>query len=80
MQLPHEHGISTDMRSNENQARPIVLRELSLLRALGASLSIPRKLRRVPLSLPDQRLPQSDAFPLVPRHGESAVLVPEERS
>jgi hypothetical protein len=70
------------MRSNENQARPLVLRELSLLRALGASLRTssrrPRKLRRSPLSLPPARLPKRDAFALLLR--DSAALAPEENS
>jgi hypothetical protein len=48
------------MPSKENHARSIVLRELSLLRALGASLRRPRKLGR--RSLPPAVSPPPDAF------------------
>jgi hypothetical protein len=56
------------MRSKDTNARPTVLRELSLLRALGTSLRTPRhhpaKASRA--SLPLSRPPQPpDAFALV---------------
>ena len=50
-------------------ARPVVLRELSLLRALGASLRSnhrPGRARRVALSLSPPPQP-ADAFALLPR-------------
>lgn len=57
------------MQSKDINARPTVLRELSLLRALGTSLRTPRhrpaKANRA--SLPLSRPPQpSDAFALLP--------------
>jgi hypothetical protein len=69
------------MRPQNNQARPTVLRELSLLRALGASLRTsshrPDALRRSP---PLKRLPQpDDTFAVLTRHGERAALAVEER-
>lgn len=71
------------MQPQNSQARPVVLRELSLLRALGASLRTsshrPDALRRS--LLPLKRLPPpDDAFALLPRHGERAALSAEERS
>ena len=70
------------MRLQNNQARPVVLRELSLLRALGASLRLSSHradaLRRSPL--PRKRLPPpDDAFALLPHHAERAALAAEER-
>ena len=69
------------MQSQNNQARPVVLRELSLLRALGVSLRTfsrrPAALRRSPLPL--KRLPQpEDAFALLPHHAERTALATEE--
>lgn len=56
------------MRPKDNHARPIVLRELSLLRALGASRRTfryrPGKPGVVPLSLAP--LPQADALASMP--------------
>ena len=71
------------MRSQNNQARPVVLRELSLLRALGVSLRAfghrRDALRRSPLPL--KRLPQpDDAFASLPRHSERTALAAEETS
>jgi len=61
------------MRFKDNDARPMVLRELSLLRALGSSLrtSSYRPARtRAALPLPRPRQPP-DAFALLPRNGVS---------
>jgi hypothetical protein len=68
------------MQFKLNNARPVVLRELSLLRALGASLRTssgrrPGKLGRQ--SLPPTVLPPPGPFALPPRHG-SARLRPDE--
>jgi hypothetical protein len=68
------------MQFKQNNARPMVLRELSLLRALGASLRTsssrrPGKLGRQ--SLPPTVLPPPGPFALPPRHGP-AQLRPEE--
>ncbi|MBI2735128.1 MAG: hypothetical protein HYX38_01015 [Rhodospirillales bacterium] len=59
------------MQSNHHHARPVVLRELSLLRALGASLRTnnrPGRPKRVALSLSHPPQPP-DAFALLPRTG-----------
>jgi hypothetical protein len=55
------------MLSKQNNARPIVLRELSLLRALGAS----RRIFRHPVDqgrspAPVARVPQPDALGFLP--------------
>jgi hypothetical protein len=60
-----------------NHARPIVLRELSLLRALGASRRTFRHRPdhgRLPLIVP--RVSQPDAFPLPPARRPA---VPDKR-
>ena len=57
------------MLPKQNQARPIVLRELSLLRALGASRRIFRhRLDQGRSPPPLARLPQPDAVALLPAH------------
>lgn len=67
------------MQSRHHNARPVVLRELSLLRALGASLrtaSRPGKLRRP--TLPLAVLPKPDPAALLP-HAGIAPLVSDKR-
>jgi hypothetical protein len=67
------------MPSNQNHARPIVLRELSLLRALGASLRTPNrpgKLRRPPVPRAVPAPP--DSFAVLPAR-KSAVRHPDKR-
>ena len=54
------------MKSKHHQARPVVLRELSLLRALGASLRTTKR-------RPGGRTQPSDAFALLPRHDRPLV-------
>ena len=55
------------MLSKQNNARPIVLRELSLLRALGASRRIFRhRLDQGRSPPPLARLPQAEARALLP--------------
>jgi hypothetical protein len=57
------------MQFKQNHARPLVLRELSLLRALGASLRTssyhPSKFRRP--SRPLSVLPRPDTLAVLPR-------------
>ena len=69
------------MRPQDNHARPIVLRELSLLRALGASRRTfsyrAGKPGRLPLSLPP--LPNADTFALPPQPNRRGVIVPGKR-
>jgi len=71
------------MPPKQYQARPLVLRELTLLRALGASLRTSSyravNLRHVamPLSHPPTR---PDAFAVLPRKGmPTAKLMPDKR-
>ena len=70
------------MRFTDNHARPVVLRELSLLRALGTSLRTfsHRRLRyttALPLA-PSRRQP--DAFALLPGNGPTpTALMPDKR-
>ena len=61
------------MQSKDNQARPTVLRELSLLRALGASLRTPRRPGALRRPVPLKPLPQPDAFALLARQGDTAL-------
>ena len=69
------------MRPQDNHARPIVLRELSLLRALGASRRTfsyrPGKPGRSSLSL--SPLPKADTYALLPQHGGRGATVPDKR-
>ncbi|HEX9329757.1 MAG TPA: hypothetical protein VF915_24735 [Reyranella sp.] len=69
MQLAERRRHWVAMRSKDIDARPMVLRELSLLRALGTSLRTPRlrpaKANRASLLLSRQREPP-DAFALLP--------------
>ena len=66
------------MRPNDNHARPVVLRELSLLRALGASRRTfkPRSGRpgRSPLS--PSPVARPDAFALLPAPGGPHAMLP----
>ena len=66
------------MRSNDNHARPIVLRELSLLRALGASRRTFKhrsgKPGRSPLS--PSPFARPDAFALLPAPGGPHAMLP----
>jgi hypothetical protein len=70
------------MQSKYNHARPMVLRELSLLRALGASLRISsyRSRKPRPPSLPLSVLPQPDALAALARHGGHAARVLPDKS
>ena len=63
------------MQFKQNNARPVVLRELSLLRALGASLRTPsrRPAKLGRQSLPPTILPPPDAFTSPPRHGPARL-------
>jgi hypothetical protein len=67
------------MRSKDIDARPMVLRELSLLRALGTSLrttSSHRSAESYRAALPFSRPSRPDAFALLPRNGVAADLMP----
>jgi hypothetical protein len=69
------------MRTQDNHARPIVLREISLLRALGASrrtFSYRPGKGRLPLS-PLNPLPKADTFALLPPPGGRRVALPDKR-
>lgn len=69
------------MPSKDHYARPIVLREVSLLRALGASRRTFGFRRtgpgRSPLSL--SALPLPEPLALLPAHGNRRMTVPDER-
>lgn len=71
------------MRSNDIYSLPMVLRELSLLRALGTSLrtSSYRHARPSRAALPLSRPPQPpDAFAALPRDGvPTADFTPDKR-
>jgi hypothetical protein len=63
------------MRSKNDHARPIVLRELSLLRALGASRRTFRhRLDRGRSPLVITRVPQPDGFALLPARPERPTV------
>jgi len=63
------------MLSKQNHARPIVLRELSLLRALGASRRIFRhRLDQGRSPPPVARVPQPDALALLPAQSGRRVV------
>ena len=67
------------MRSKDMNARPMVLRELSLLRALATSLrttSSHRFAGSCHAALPLSRPSRPDAFVLLPRNGVAADLMP----
>jgi hypothetical protein len=68
------------MQSKHHHARPVVLRELSLLRALGASLRTSRRPARLHASpRPLGILPKADAVGmLAPKR--VAPLVPDKNS
>jgi hypothetical protein len=70
------------MQFKQNHARPVVLRELSLLRALGASLRISSYRLRKPgyRSLPLTVLPPPDRFALGPHQRSAGPLAPDEGS
>ena len=77
MQRGLDPDISSFMQFMKNELRAIVRRELSLLRALGASLRTPRRraLRRMPL--PVKHPPDSLASLA---HREDTALLPIEKT
>ena len=75
MQRGLDPDISSFMQFMKNELRAIVRRELSLLRALGASLRTPRRRGRKPLPVK----PPPDSLASL-AHREDTALLPIEKT